>query len=109
MPDVSERGVERHGFIVSDHGNGAVALEWLAAADCPPDLLLTDVVMPRLGGWELAEAVHRMIPGLPAVFTSGHGSDRLTEAIGCHPAFRRLPKPYDGETLVRTLRVALGH
>lgn len=104
----TSRLLERHGFEVHHHGNGAVALEWLEGADEAPEVLLTDVVMPRLGGWELAEAVHERLPGLPVVFTSGFPSSQLDDAIDAHPALRFLPKPYDGASLVAAIREAVG-
>ena len=42
------------------------------AAPAPPDLIVADVVMPELGGRELAAEIERRWPGIPVIFTSGY-------------------------------------
>lgn len=73
--------LKRAGHRVSAHEEGTAALRWLAQHD-PPDLLLTDVLMPGLSGPQMAERARQEQPELPVLFLSGHvdeelGRDRL--------------------------------
>ncbi len=47
------------------------ALAYLSQNHPPPDLLMTDICMPGMGGLELLRQVHRLAPGLPVVLISG--------------------------------------
>ncbi|MFD0961248.1 response regulator [Paenibacillus chungangensis] len=63
---------EQHGFrFMGDAPDGAKALE-LMAADGPPDILLTDIVMPNMNGLELIEQVHKLYPSTLIIVLSSH-------------------------------------
>jgi DNA-binding NtrC family response regulator len=66
-----------------------------------PDLLITDVVMPRLNGRQLSDAVEDRWPGLPVLFISGHlGSDTVVQRlVPAGASF--LQKPFAPEALAR--------
>jgi CheY-like chemotaxis protein len=70
-------------------------------------LLLTDLVMPELNGWELYQWISLMNPGLRTLFMSGYSSDvvHLEEALGPGRAF--LQKPFSRATLLRKVRQVL--
>ncbi len=53
------------------------ALEICDAGDCKFDLLMTDVIMPQMGGRELAEKLMVRLPNLPVLFTSGYTDDAI--------------------------------
>jgi len=57
------------GYVATTHEDATRALPALVAE--PPDLLVTDVVMPGMNGLELAEALRELQPGLPVVVVSG--------------------------------------
>lgn len=78
--------------------SGEEALE--IVGDSPPDAVFTDVVMPGMGGLELAEELRRRWPALPIVLTTGY-SDKVT-AIGTG-GLPVLFKPYRLETLAGIL------
>jgi CheY-like chemotaxis protein len=59
------------GYQVSDASDGAMALARLRAAVVPVDLVLTDLVMPNMGGEALARQMAREFPGLPVLCMSG--------------------------------------
>jgi signal transduction histidine kinase/CheY-like chemotaxis protein len=70
--------LRRLGHCVVDAADGAHALELLEAEGGPgPDLLVTDVVMPRMGGAELAKKLRQSRPGLAVLFLSGYPDQRL--------------------------------
>ncbi|MEA2518788.1 MAG: two-component system, cell cycle sensor histidine kinase and response regulator CckA, partial [Chloroflexota bacterium] len=69
--------LERAGHEVVAAASADEALAWLADPAARPDILITDVVMPGVGGPELLERVREMRPGLPAVFMSGYTAGAL--------------------------------
>jgi PAS domain S-box-containing protein len=68
---VSRRMLERSGYAVREASGGVDALESLRAHGAP-DLLLTDLMMPGMGGSELARRVHERWASVPILFMSGH-------------------------------------
>ena len=65
------------------------------------DLVFSDVVMPGMGGVELARAIRRRWPGLPVILTSGYSHVLATDA---RHGFPLLHKPYSVEELSHILR-----
>jgi CheY-like chemotaxis protein len=73
------------------------ALDWLAAQPGPPDLVLSDVMMPGpLDGIGLARHLREKMPGLPVLLMTGY-AERLDEASAL--GFEVLPKPCSAELL----------
>jgi two-component system, cell cycle sensor histidine kinase and response regulator CckA len=96
--------LSRHGYKVLGARDG---LEALRAADRhgePIDLLLTDLVMPRMKGPELAEALTESQPGIRVLYMSGY-ADASMLPDGAAPSV--VPKPFSEETIVRMVREAL--
>jgi PAS domain S-box-containing protein len=74
----------------------------------PFDLLFTDVVMPGgMNGRELADAVSRIRPGAPALYTSGHTEDAGLHQARLDESVLLLMKPYRKPLLARMVRQAL--
>src|SRR6202040_362336 len=67
--------LEARGYEVLDACNGRDGLALCEAHQGPIDLLLTDVMMPQLGGRELAEGAVKLRPSLKVLFMSGHTED----------------------------------
>jgi PAS domain S-box-containing protein len=91
------------GYRVVAAGGGAEALRFVRDPAASFDLLLTDVVMPDLGGVALAALVRAERPGAKVLFMSGYSGD----ALGRDEAGRRerlVPKPIDRATLLRAVR-----
>ncbi len=93
--------LRRAGHVVLEAGDGEDALRQLASMETAPDLILTDVVMPRLGGLKLAEDVARRWPSIRMAFMSGYsepcpGEDGLRDKRGA--AF--LAKPFSPADLL---------
>jgi two-component system, cell cycle sensor histidine kinase and response regulator CckA len=70
------------------------------------DLLVTDVVMPEMGGRELAERARRIRPGLPILFVSGYVRDPAL-LLGAGATVQFLEKPYTSLALARKIREAI--
>lgn len=93
------------GYQVLIATDGAHALE-VAATRPVIDLLLTDVMMPRVDGRRLAEQLLAERPGLKVLFISGHTDDRL-EPGGPISRPDLLEKPFTPDTLLERVRAAL--
>jgi PAS domain S-box-containing protein len=102
------RVLRRAGYRVVDAGDGEEALRLVADPKTPHvDLLVADVVMPRLGGPDLAARLRETRPDLRVLFVSGY-TDRALEIeaqLGDRTAF--LSKPFDGSALGATVRELL--
>jgi two-component system CheB/CheR fusion protein len=98
--------LEASGYVVLDARNGR---EGLALCEIHPgriDLLVTDVVMPELGGRELAQGAHKLRPGMKIMFVSGHTQDViLKEGVEKGTAFLR--KPFAPVELAQKVREVL--
>ena len=101
------RVLERAGFAVLAVGDPEEALELAATHPGRVDLLLTDVIMPRIQGPELAERIAAVRPGLRVLFTSGYtaGGAGVTAAIPTDARF--IDKPFTPSGLVAAVRAAL--
>ena len=98
----------QQGYKVLDAKNGLDAVGVAGKHDGTIDLLLTDVVMPQMGGRELAEQVSALRPDIKVVFMSGYPGGMAT-GQGTLGAFESLlQKPFDKDTFGRTLRQVLG-
>lgn len=71
------------------------------------DLLITDIVMPKMSGLELAQQVLEMKPGLPVVYMSGHTDDDSVHTMMRSDESMFLPKPFHREVLLTKVREAL--
>ena len=70
-------------------------------------LLLTDVVMPKLGGKELADQIHAKCPDVKVLFTSGWTGDAIVHHGILDEGVAFLAKPYALDVLARKVRDAL--
>jgi PAS domain S-box-containing protein len=94
------------GYRVIEASNGAVALK-LCDPPCKIDLLMTDVVMPIMGGRELAENLLETMPDLRILFTSGYTDDAVVRhgVIGSNTNF--IHKPFTVGALANKVREIL--
>jgi CheY-like chemotaxis protein len=86
--------------------HGEEALEVLARLGAGVDLLLADVVMPRMGGRELAIKAQALVPHLKVLFMSGYGD--VDDFQGEFPAGAEvISKPFAIEELTEKVQTAL--
>jgi two-component system, chemotaxis family, CheB/CheR fusion protein len=98
--------LEGSGYKVLESRNGREGLALCEAHQSPIDLLVTDVVMPELGGRELAESALKLRPGMKVMFMSGHTQDVvLKEGVRKGAAF--LQKPFTPVGLAQMVRDTL--
>jgi two-component system, cell cycle sensor histidine kinase and response regulator CckA len=101
------RALTAQGYSVLEAEHGADALEVLARADGPVDLVLTDVVMPILNGRELAERLAAERPQLRILFMSGYTDDDVVRRGLLDPGAPFLQKPFVPADLARKVREVL--
>jgi PAS domain S-box-containing protein len=101
---LAELVLSRYGYSVLTAGDGSEALGVAAGYEGVIDVLVTDVVMPRMKGPELAEAIVRLRPGIRVLYMSGYtDAMELPETAVADV----VPKPFSEETLIRKVREAL--
>jgi DNA-binding NtrC family response regulator len=93
------------GFAVREAGDGQEALRIVHAGGIAA--LVSDVVMPRLNGVQLVEALSRSHPQLPIVLMSGYAARELVD-MGIAAPCALLPKPFSADRLVEEVRRCLG-
>ena len=98
--------LESHGYSVSAAGRPEEALARVTAGQ-RFDLLVTDIVMPGMGGKELAERVHRALPGIKVLFISGYTDDAFPSGISMQPSTAFLQKPFSPSTLIKAVQTIL--
>ena len=99
--------LESQGYVVLDGGSGAEALRTADDHGGPIDLLVTDVVMPVVGGRDLADALRARYPGLKVLYVSGYTDDAVVRhgIVEATDAF--LQKPFTPLALARKVRAIL--
>jgi signal transduction histidine kinase/CheY-like chemotaxis protein len=104
---VIRRGLEERGYDVITAGDGVEALEVLERDPHQIDLLITDVIMPRMGGAQLAQRAHEIAPQMPVIFTSGYSGDVLKYLEDAPLQFQLLEKPFLSADVVRLVEETL--
>jgi DNA-binding NarL/FixJ family response regulator len=98
VSDLAVSVLENAGFSVRTAANG---VEAVALYDEAVDILVTDMVMPELGGRELAERLLDRRSDLPVVYMSGYTEDRPGESTTF------LQKPFSADALVKAVEAAV--
>ncbi|MCP4809462.1 MAG: response regulator, partial [Proteobacteria bacterium] len=95
------RRLSKQGLAFQTYSDPLEARDAMLAADEPPGLLISDIVMPGLNGAQLVEAVRVRWPELPVLFMSGYSSDVLGETtLG---DVELLEKPFSPEALAAAI------
>ena len=99
--------LERIGYRVTAVGNGRAALETFNEAEVPFDLLITDMTMPKMTGFELAEQLMKIRPDLPVILCTGFSENMPREKAMTAGIRRYLEKPVSLRDLAAAVRSAL--
>jgi CheY-like chemotaxis protein len=99
--------LEHQGFLVESAGDGREAVELLQASAVPPDLVVTDLVLPHLSGRAVREAVAERHPGVPVLYVSGYPGDEIANRGWLEDGIPFLQKPFTPRELVRRTRELL--
>jgi PAS domain S-box-containing protein len=105
--DMVREYLERKGYTVVAASNGSEALQVAQRYKGTIHLLLTDVVMPQVGGHELAQQIKGMRPRIKILFTSGYPEHAAVTDQAADPSAVILQKPYPLNTLASRIRQML--
>jgi len=103
---MAARALTDAGYRVLEAENGRAALDLIRRHTGRLDLVVTDVGMPEMDGYELARCLRDERPGVPVVFMSGYGNEG---SRGHSPDSARsfLQKPVSPDDLVRAVGAAV--
>ncbi len=96
------------GYTVLAANSGPQALALASVHDGPIDLLISDVVMPKMSGRALSETLGRMRPNLKTIYMSGYTDDAVLRHGVKKMGAAFLQKPFSLNTLAREVRTMLG-
>ena len=99
--------LESYGYTVLAAVDGIEALALAAAHQGPIDVLLTDVVMPRMSGRELADRLLVARPDLKLLFTSGYPADTVVRHGVAESQVAFIQKPFESDDLAAAIRRVL--
>lgn len=95
------------GYRILEARNGSEALSLLPDINEAVHLLMTDIIMPAVNGWELARSIAASRPGIPTLFMTGFGVALDTFGIEIAPDVMLLTKPFTSDLLLRKVRETL--
>ena len=106
--ELARRLLLLHGYRVLAARDGAAALQICREHDAPIHLLVTDVVMPVIGGCDLARQVVAVRPEVKVLFMSGYSEEAILHRGFLEPNTAFLLKPFSTSSLTDKVREMLG-
>jgi CheY-like chemotaxis protein len=101
------RILEAYGYRVYQAPTGVAALEFLSKPGTEVDLVVSDIVMPRMSGRELGEKLKERFPGLPILFMSGYSGNEIKQRGLIEDDAPFLQKPITPDALAIAVRTEL--
>ena len=99
--------LEQSGYRVHVAENGEEALRLFEEHREEVQLALLDVVMPKIGGREVYDAIRALRPDLPVLFSSGYSTNAIHAGFVAEEGLEIIQKPYSPTALLRRMREAL--
>jgi PAS domain S-box-containing protein len=103
----AKRALERAGYVVLAATNGREALVTIDRHAATIDLVITDLVMPEMGGRELARRLATSRPGLRVLYTSGYTAEAVNQQAVLEQGDAFLGKPFSPDGLLRSVHDVL--
>ena len=94
-------------YDILEASNGLEALEIVRRNKLKLDLLITDVIMPEMGGKELAEEIVKFMPGIKILFTSGYTDNHIVRSGRLDQGINFLQKPFSIKEFSKKIRYIL--
>lgn len=107
MRKLLESVLTEHGYTVLAAERPSDALEIVANADQPIDLLISDVMLPGMSGYDLAATVLERRPGIRRILISGYADGLRSTVHELEPNVPLLQKPFTPNELVNAVRAAM--
>ena len=105
--EVAREFLESGGYTVIEARDGIEALGLVEKHEGVIDLLITDMVMPRMTGQELAARLKEQRPKLRMLYMSGYSERAAADSLRAEPGVRLLAKPFSRGALLRTVHELL--
>jgi len=104
----SEQLLVLYGYKVFSALNGRLALDLIKNKNIKIDMLVTDVVMPEMGGIELSKRLKKIYSGVKILYCSGYPDNQVVSAYGIlNKDVNLIPKPYTSKELAKKIREIL--
>ena len=101
------RGLRDHGYVVIEARNGTQALQYMGQNSGTVDLVISDVVMPEMGGRELGQSLARSDPDVPVLYMSGYTGEDVVQRGLLEPGAPFQQKPFTPAALAAKVRALL--
>jgi two-component system cell cycle sensor histidine kinase/response regulator CckA len=98
------RALRNKGYKVLEAKSGEGALDMIRGAGEKIDLLITDVVMPRMDGPALIREVREIHPDMKVIFISGYTEDAFRQRLDSDSEIHFLPKPFSLKQLASKVK-----
>lgn len=95
--------LETAGFTVYQAPGGHEALELVTTPEIMVDILITDIIMPKMNGKELANRVCSIKPHIKVLFVSAYSAEILSSQNLCPTGADYIRKPFNRETLLNKI------
>jgi two-component system, cell cycle sensor histidine kinase and response regulator CckA len=103
----ARRALERMGYRVLSAANGRQAIDVVTRHTEALDLVITDLVMPEMGGRELARRLLAARPTVRVLYTSGYTAEAMNQQAVLEPGDAFLGKPFTPDALLRHVQAIL--
>jgi len=103
----AQKALQQHGYKLLVAENGKDALKVCKEYDGQIDLMITDVVMPKMGGREAADRLQPLYPQMKVIYMSGYTDNAIVHHGVLESGLNFLEKPFSPEALVRKARETL--
>ncbi len=107
LRNLAQKTLQRHGYRILVAENGEDALRISGEHEGPIQLMLTDVVMPKMSGKETVERLQPLYPHMKVIYISGYTDDSIVHHGVLSPALNFLAKPFTPEGLALKVRAVL--
>ncbi len=107
LRNVAHRLLQKVGYQVRAAADGVEGLSLFRAHRHELDLVITDLMMPKLGGMQFYEEIRRAQGQIKVLFTSGYPAQQFRERVGHDPAVAFVTKPWTASELLKQIRALL--
>ena len=105
--DFTNRALKEIGYNVTAMADGEAALEQILSNGCPYDLIITDLIMPKLNGKELIEKIRENYPDVKVLFISGYTDNHIVHDGLLEKDINFVQKPFSITALRKKIRQIL--
>jgi two-component system cell cycle sensor histidine kinase/response regulator CckA len=104
----SSRALRDKGYHVIEASNGESALEFVTKGGEDVDLVITDVVMPKMDGRALMARIRELRPNVKVIFISGYTEDSFKDSLANDSRVHFLSKPFNLKELASKVKEVIG-